>query len=910
MADDEALREALLELKLLRDRETAALRTTEQLLSCLEVLNSTADPSEGARRVLERLKPILGADQVIALEVQNRTGRLIAQSGTWPEGTEITFPFDPVRKSRNLVDRYAMDGWGDATDVLSGLHSLLVQPMDGRVLIALAAAKGAFTAENARIFKRVSVVVGQALAAAKLADENRLLAATIQGSSSGFAIADAKDPEKPLLYVNAAFEALSGYSADEVLGENCRFLNDEPAESEERLRLRETVANNGAGRFLLRNRRKSGEPFWNELTLFPVRTESGEATHLVATQTDATVRVQAEEDRERLRKRMEAALRATGDAFLILARDGTVLYANSATAEQFPARPSNWAIGSRFDENWAAYLNENAPSVNSAVAQPDFLRMALGQKRQQVQFPDGRTFLVTVAETEEGPLAIHATNVTALKVTERLSEQRLTALDAARDGIALVDDSGRIVSLNPSAAQLLGFQSQPDALGVKWQRRYDDAPKNPRASSILSRSDQTQRYHEVNLSETDEGQVLIIRDVTDRREEEDKLRSLNSALAIAQRREATAQLASGLAHDFNNTLSAIMGSASLISIDRTVSDDTRSHADRISAAGRSAAKLVNRLLDLGSERANASLIDLRSLVRELPALVKANLPSHISLTTSMSDRPLIAEAQASEISQILLNLALNARDAIGEAGGTIAVSAQETTPDRARDLTVGTIRRGQAYAVISVSDTGSGIPDDIVEKVFEPYFSTKGDQGTGLGLAIAATQVRVVGGAINVTSSPGTGTKIEVFWPLSDEALVEAAAQPLPSSADLSGKTLLVVDDEEDVAEVLRAYLEKLGAEVAVTHAAEDAAEAISDDPEAWSALITDYDMPGMTGGDLVAKAREVNPALPIFVVTALARRITDPRLSRDMITGLFAKPVDLRHLAGELAKATTPNDP
>ena len=156
------------------------------------------------------------------------------------------------------------------------------------------------------------------------------MAATIAGSSSGFAIADATHASRPLVYVNRAFEQLSGYSAAEVRGQNCRFLSDEPPESEERMRLRQAVQSCEPGTFLVRNKRKSGELFWNELTLYPVYAPTGEPINLVATQSDVTERVLATAERDRVQDRMVRALTATEDAFLVLEHDGRVAFANAA----------------------------------------------------------------------------------------------------------------------------------------------------------------------------------------------------------------------------------------------------------------------------------------------------------------------------------------------------------------------------------------------------------------------------------------------------------------------------------------------------------------------------------------------------------------------------------------------------
>jgi PAS domain S-box-containing protein len=912
MSGSEALREALIEVEILRAREAAAHRASERILSCLEAFNHTDGPEAGTERLLETLCAELGANAVAALHCVDRTCTVLSAAGAIQPGTSLTLPFDAVKRARNFADvSHVGRVEGDAIETDAAPRSLLSDPIDdARVIIATSTRVGAFKEEDMALLRRVSALVGQGLSAATLTAENALLAAAIQGSSSGFAIADARDPEKPLRYVNPAFEALSGYSSEEVLGRNCRFLNAEPDGSEEREKLRRTVAMNGSGRFLLRNKRKSGAPFWNDLTIFPVKGADGMVSHLVATQFDATVRVQAELERDASRARMEDALRATDDAFLIVSRDGQILFANDAVRRLFPSNMIDWVEGSQFSENWDAFLATISRPAARALRTPDFGCLAKLGTSREYQLPDGRTYLVNAALSESENYVVHATNITELKVSETLSQQRLAALDAARDGIAIVDEAGRIMSLNPSAVALLGLENTMAAFGRKWQSRYKDISSESAAEQTLtvtrnSRGNGAGDVHEVSLSSMGASGVLVIRDVSARKAEEAQLRTLNAALALAQRREATGQIAAGLAHDFNNTLSAIMGSASLISIATDATSNVHRHAERISTAGRAAERLVNRLLDLGSASEGEAVFDLHSVIRDLPALVEGSLhPQHtLNLTTTSSS--MLAEGDPNEVSQVLVNLLLNARDAIGERAGTVDLTAKTVTPERAEVGAVGMLQAAQSYAVLDVSDDGHGISDEVREKLFEPYFSTKGKKGSGLGLAIAASVVRSVGGALFVFNRDGGGTTFRMCWPLHQTGSDAPRKQVEDGDASLKGRTILVVDDDVAVAQVVGAYLESLGAEVAICDDPRDAAEALEEDPQSWSALITDYDMPGLNGGALTERVLAARKDLPVFVITALARRITDQRLSDDKIAGLFAKPVDLRMLARVVESAT-----
>ncbi|MEM6896333.1 MAG: PAS domain S-box protein, partial [Pseudomonadota bacterium] len=726
---------------------------------------------------------------------------------------------------------------------------------------------------------------------------------------SGFAISDATDPRQPLVYVNEAFERISGYSAAEALGENCRFLSAEPAESPERTRLRDAVKTQSGGRFLLKNRRKSGDLFWNELTLTPVYDAAGKVKNLVATQADVTERVETASERDQVRNRMESALAATRDAFLVLDADGSVAFANGAVNTYFPAPGPAWHVGTAFTANWSAFVaaaegqNER---VTQMVRRGDIALLTDVQNGQEVNLPSGRRVLVRASKLADGGTVLSATDVTDMKAAQSLLSQRLAAIEAAPDGIAIEDADGKLTYLNSAGVAHLSFPSAEAALGACWRKRYVDAPKLPSTSAfeitLTRKLDGQERTHEIIGSPLESGgSVVVIRDVTDKLETEKMEEDLTRELFRLQRQEAIAHLTAGVAHDFNNLLSAINGSATLIGMSRELPSEVRPHLERISAAGAQSAKLVSRLLDVGADSEAGSVFELASVLADLPSLVAGSLPASISLAMPTGIPAVALRGNPGTLSQILINLILNARDAINGARGTIAFETEPLSCDADLEMQVGGIKAGGDYVKVSITDDGSGMTADTAARVFSPYFTTKGRQGTGLGLATAALQIRSLGGGINVETAQGRGTRVCLYWPV---ARIDATAPDLGDARehDLTGRTFLVLDDDPSVSAVVASFLEALGAEVACCEDPRDAATAIEEDPRGWSALITDYDMPHLSGGALVARIRPKAPDLPVFVVTALAKRLSDPRLSGDEVSGVFAKPIDLVQLSQALA--------
>lgn len=907
MAEDERLREALLELQILRDREADTLTETQSLLECVEAYSTASDAQAALQTIFALLGAKIDAEATLLAKGEDIYATIVADSQNAFEAAQLTLPFDAFSRPRNLTWGGISGSWEGPFDIntYGGTLVIPVATKDGLyALMAFAPLGTTFTKSHMRLAQRLSGLAVRAYENGLVEAQNTLLAAIIQRSSSAFAISDATRDDAPLIYVNEAFERISGYAADEVLGQNCRFLNAEPRTSPIRRALREAVNDRTGGTFVLRNKRKSGEVFWSELSIFPVKNQQDDVQHLVATQTDVTERIAAEQERDRTRNVMEQALETTEDAFLFLDQDEHVVFANDATQEMYPAPDLNWQRGTAFADNWARYLaySEDMPGrITSLLREPDMRALTKFPLGREIDLPDGRTVLLRVLLLDDGGLVLSSTDVTALKAAQRLLTQRLAAIEATHDGIAISDEGGRLVYLNSAAAHLLDYQRASRALGNKWQDRYDPLPEDGLAGDgtfIMTRtSAEGPRTHDITVTALETGgDVILFRDITDRLATEDREASLKADLQRLHRQQAMAQLTAGIAHDFNNLLSAINGSATLIGLGDDLPESIRAHVDRITNAGTQAARLVNKLLDVGAQAGQGGTFDLGASLSDLPGLVGPSLTDRISLTIATPHAGTLALGDPGELSQVLINLVLNGRDAIGPKAGAITITAERVQGRDAGDVDVGTLKSKSCYCQITVTDNGSGMDAATRARVFEPYFTTKGRKGTGLGLAMVSMQLQNLGGALRLRSTPGEGTAITLFWPMPQQSTVEPVGMA-PAQHDLSGLTLIVVDDEPDVADVLAAYLEAAGAEVAICTDPRDAAEAVEDSPDAWSAVLTDYDMPHLNGGALVERIKTAAPQMPVFLITALARRLDDPRVTDGQVEEILAKPVDLEHL-------------
>ncbi len=921
MSQNERLRETLIELEIVRDREREALAETKALLEILEVATQSGDPKGALLNALKKAAESLDAQRVALGKLSDGT---LSVSFSTAFEDELSFHIqnaDYFRKSRNVIDLSKIEGLDEDfrkryADQRSLLFAVANDNSDAQtVLLCFDPQPGKFSNKNLRFLKRLVGLFGQVSNNLELSIQNDRLAAVIDGSSSGFAIADATQPDLPLIYVNQAFETLSGYSASEVLGKNCRFLSAEAPQSPERSRLRAAVKDRTAGTFLIRNKRKNGEEFWNDLALFPVYDHDGNLAQLVATQTDATERVESIEQTRIAEARLQEVLEHTRDAFLMLMPDKTIGFCNDSTRTMFPSPVSKWGVGTSFDENWSAYIEglpKSFQNISEQMRRPDFHQLSEYKEGVRSGLPDGRQVLFRAQITSEGATVISATDTTALRNTERLLKQRAAAVENASDGIGITDFDGRVVYSNSKMAQLLGFESELLLTGRKWQRFYRTPENEDRLKAEVGMSDRGRiferalgdagQYHEVSQTDLEKvGSIVVIRDVTTAVGNRQRMAALNAQIESTRRREAISELAAGVAHDFNNVLSAISGSATLIVSEPDATEDQRQHANRILKAGNTAARLVNRLLDLGADAGDAGIFDLRSILSEVEGLAASNLGSNVTLSFDKPDFPMNIRGVNADISLVILNLILNANDAFEGAKGTIEVALRTFEPSSNTQPIIGENRPGQSYFEVVVEDTAGGIPADVLNKIFEPYFSTKGNRGTGVGLAMVSAIVQRLDGFIIVDTQEGQGTAFHVAFPrIEDNDFADGDDAAL---VDLTGKTILVLDDEQAVAGVIVSFLESCGAEVSVVDDPSLAIEVLMDDPDDWDCLITDYDMPGLTGGDVIEQLRGQGMQIPIFVVTALARRLADPRLNKPSIQGLFAKPVNLGQLAQEVAQ-------
>ena len=414
--------------------------------------------------------------------------------------------------------------------------------------------------------------------------------------------------------------------------------------------------------------------------------------------------------------------------------------------------------------------------------------------------------------------------------------------------------------------------------------------------------------------------------------EEAELRRLERQAHISRKLEVLGQLAGGIAHDFNNLLAAMLGFASFIVEDCAADHPAAAHAQRILATGRRGKALVDQILTFARQRGQLrSRFRVAEMVMENIDLLRVTTPSTTHFVTEIADADAIIDADRSQIGQVVINLILNAHDALGNRPGVVSVTldtampeiqarkrlAMRTDPKMMAVVDVWADKTGADWAVsghwdgkthyvsIVIEDNGPGIDRAILEEIFLPFVTTKGHgAGTGLGLAVVHGIILAHGGALIVRSKATCGTRMQILLPravgsVSEVPLEITGHQP----ATLSGR-ILVVDDDADFVDMLTIALERRGLEVAPCTAPDEALAAVRQDPDTFDAVITDQIMPKLRGLDLMTEIKVLKPGMPCILCSGWTEGLTNEQVYRAGATAFITKPVDIDALLAILADA------
>ena len=363
--------------------------------------------------------------------------------------------------------------------------------------------------------------------------------------------------------------------------------------------------------------------------------------------------------------------------------------------------------------------------------------------------------------------------------------------------------------------------------------------------------------------------------------------------------EAIGTLAGGIAHDFNNILAAIIGYTEMALTDVSESSVTRHYLEQVLNAGQRAKDLVKQILASSRQQQSQERlpVEIAPVITEALKLLRASLPTTIEIRQHIVSGTDVALADPTEIHQVLVNLCTNAAHAMEERGGVLEVRLDEMTVDSDAAAALAELTPGP-YLRLTVSDTGHGMDATTLERIFDPYFTTKElGRSTGLGLTVVHGIVKRHQGAITVNSEPGVGTSFHAYFPKAESGTAKEVNGERKSI--LKGtERILFVDDEETLVEMEKSMLDWLGYEVSATTSSVEALELFRTQPNRFDIVITDYTMPHMTGVDLAKEMLRIRPDIPVILCTGFSERITEEKAREMGIRESLMKPYGLRTLA------------
>jgi signal transduction histidine kinase len=378
----------------------------------------------------------------------------------------------------------------------------------------------------------------------------------------------------------------------------------------------------------------------------------------------------------------------------------------------------------------------------------------------------------------------------------------------------------------------------------------------------------------------------------------DEKTKLEAQLRQTQKLEAIGTLAGGIAHDFNNLLTPILGYTEMILQDAHLDSRIAKDLSEVVKAASLAKDLVRQILTLSrqSER-EVKPLQVHLVVTEALKLLRSTIPSTIQIKTKVEVSRMTVLADPAQIHQIIMNLCTNAYHAMKKTGGILAVSLKSLKIDDGLNQEDSFVLKPGHYMVLEVSDTGVGMTKTVMEKIFDPYFTTKSkEEGTGLGLSVVQGIIKSYGGNISVYSEPGRGTTFRIYLPSSQETAPEGSAistDPLPTGSE----HVLVVDDEKAIVEMISSMLTHRGYTVTGCVGSLKALGVFQENPNAFSMVITDMTMPHLNGAQLAKALRDIRPDIPMVVCTGFSDLINPEKASALGFQRFIMKPIIMREL-------------
>jgi PAS domain S-box-containing protein len=754
------------------------------------------------------------------------------------------------------------------------------------------------------------------------------------------------DPEGNVEYANPKMLDAYKMHPDEAIGKNWRsFLSMNATIREHIPEIRNTVIENGKmWKGEVSDIDNEGKNIWREVRLFPIKDEKGEIIHAVYISEDITERKRAENALRVSEEQLRSLMEETTDAIfcyeydppiptdLPIAQqvkklyDGVLAKCNDVCARSYGAKHTGEVIGRKLTDLFGT-IPDSLDDLFTAMIKGGY-RIIDGEGVEVLEDGTKRYYLNNGHGIIEGGQLIRVwgtfRDITDRKLAEsaqRETEERYRLfVENANIGICIVQD-GKVKSPNPYMLEISGYSTEElvetpftdfihiedrDMVASNYIRRLrgEDIPNLYVFRTMTKTGDVLWvQMSAVPLTWQESPAVLtFLSDITDKRR-------LEIQLQQAQKMEAIGTLAGGIAHDFNNILGIIIGYAEMMEMFDVPEDSSmRFRLKEVLNGAYRARDLVQQILTFSRQaEQNRKPVQPSLIIKEAIKFLRSSLPTTIEIHQRIESEEGIIMADPIQIHQILMNLCTNAAHAMREEGGVLNVGLSEVDLDEQATESYVELNPG-SYIKLTVRDTGHGMTPEVMERIFDPYFTTKEKgEGTGLGLATVHGIVKSYGGVVTVESEFRKGSTFQVFIPMLEREIDEEKAEispPIPTG----NECILFVDDEKTLVDTGKGILEHLGYEVITRTSGIEALEAFRAHPDRFDLVITDMTMPNMTGVELTKEIMKMQPDIPIILCTGYSEMISEDRAKVIGMKEFLLKPLGVRNLAATVRKALDDN--
>ncbi len=637
---------------------------------------------------------------------------------------------------------------------------------------------------------------------------------------------------------------------------------------------------------------------------------------------DITDRKRPEQALRESEKRYRSLFNSIRDAILVADANRRIIEYNPAFIDLFGYPPEE-ILGRK---TRVIYRNKEefdrmGDAIREHIGDPAFLHTIWYKKHDGSVFP-GETN-VFYLRNDEGDIVGFIgliRDISNRLETEKAMRLRTRAIESAIDGIAILDENETYVYLNPSHAEIYGYDRPEALIGKSWRLLYSEAELRRLDREIIPhfrkmgywrgeatglKKDGGAFSQEISLTSLgDTGLICVVRDISDRVHAQETREKLEAQLNQARKMESVGRLAGGVAHDYNNMLSVIIGYTEM-ALDKTEADDPRRNdLDEVLGAAKRSADITRQLLAFARKQTiSPKEIDLNETVEGMLKMLRRLIGEDINLAWRPGPGRMSVFMDPSQIDQILANLCVNARDAIGGVGKlTIETGRVRFDAEYCADH-AGFIPGD--FVMLAVSDDGCGMDKETLDNIFEPFFTTKGPgEGTGLGLATVYGIVKQNDGFINVYSEPGKGTSFKIYLPPHADEEEPAKAPKTDEIPTGRGETVLIVEDEASILKLVKMVLERLGYHALAASTPEKAMALAEEHARAIDLLITDVVMPEMNGRELAETLHAHYPDLKVLFMSGYTANVIAHRGVLEEGVNFIQKPISNRDLAVKVREA------